>query len=63
MKIIDLPSIGAVRFHKNTRATRIRLAVKPDQTVRVTVPWFCTISRARSFVVSQEKWIKAQLEK
>jgi predicted metal-dependent hydrolase len=62
-KIIDIPSVGPVTIVKSQRAKYIRITIKPDQTVRLTIPKGQSIDRARQFLHSKIQWIKKQQHK
>ena len=55
-----LPEIGYVEYVHHSRARRLRLVVRPDHTVRVTIPRTLSIRRARQFVLAQKSWIHSQ---
>jgi len=63
MKVVEVPDIGTVRFYRHSKAKSIRLRVKTDKSVRVTLPRFCTFGYARSFVREQQAWIESQRAK
>lgn len=60
---IEIPSIGAVTIVKSQRAKHIRITVKADQTIRLTVPKGESTDRAKKFLHSKIQWIKKQQHK
>ena len=57
MKVLDIPEIGPVEFHKNARAKHFRITIKAGGVVRVTVPRLGTYARAVKFVGEKQDWI------
>lgn len=55
--IVEIPSVGPVTIVKSKRAKRLRITVKPDQTVRLTVPKSESFDRATQFLHSKIPWI------
>ncbi len=59
-QIYHLEPIGAVQLLKNPRSRRIRLRVKPDGQVQVSMPAQASEQRALEFVKSKVDWILKQ---
>jgi predicted metal-dependent hydrolase len=57
-KIVDIPSVGPVTIVKSQRAKYIRITIKPDQSVRLTVPKSKSIDKSMQFLHSKIPWIK-----
>jgi predicted metal-dependent hydrolase len=57
-KIVDIPSVGPVTIVKSQRAKHIRITIKADQTVRLTIPKGQSVDRAKQFLHSKIPWIK-----
>lgn len=55
-----LDPIGKVQLLKNTRSRRIRLRVKPDGNVQVSMPTLASEQKALDFVKSKVDWILKQ---
>ena len=55
--IVEIPSVGAVTIVKSQRAKHIRITIKPDQTVRLTIPRGQCVDRAKQFLHSKIPWI------
>ncbi len=55
--IIEIPSVGVVTIVKSQRAKHIRITIKPDQTVRLTIPRGQSIDRAKQFLHLKIPWI------
>ena len=55
--IVEIPSVGPVTIVKSQRAKHIRITVKPDRTVRLTIPKGESVDRAEQFLHSKIPWI------
>jgi len=55
--IVEIPSLGPVTIVKSQRAKHIRVTIKPDQTVRLTIPRGESFDRAMQFLHSKIPWI------
>ena len=55
--IVEIPSVGPVTIVKSKRAKHLRITVKPDQTVRLTMPRGESVDRAKQFLHSKIPWI------
>ena len=55
--IVEIPSVGPVAIVKSKRAKHLRITVKPDQTVRLTIPKGQSVNRATQFLHSKIPWI------
>ena len=55
--IVEIPSVGPVTIVKSQRAKHLRLTVKPDLTVRLTMPRGESVDRAIQFLHSKIPWI------
>lgn len=62
-KIVDIPSVGPVTIVKSQRAKHIRITIKPDQSIRLTVPKSKSIDKAMQFLHSKIPWITKHLQK
>jgi predicted metal-dependent hydrolase len=62
-KIVDIPSVGPVTIVKSQRAKYIRITIKPDQSVRLTVPKSKSIDKSMQFLHSKIPWIKKHLKR
>lgn len=62
-KTVILEKVGAVTISRNKMATRIKITVKPDGKIRVTVPWLATLQSGEKFLVEKQQWIENTLEK
>lgn len=62
-KIYHFQDIGNIAFVKNSRAKSLRITVKPNREVKVTIPRNVTLSNAFRFVEEKTDWIKKSLEK
>jgi len=55
--IVEIPSVGPVTIVKSQRAKHLRITVKPDQTVILTIPRGESVDRATRFLHSKIPWI------
>jgi predicted metal-dependent hydrolase len=55
--IVEIPSVGLVTIVKSQRAKYIRITIKPDRTVRLTIPKGESVDRAKQFLHSKIPWI------
>jgi len=62
-KVVQIKQIGPVTFFKNRRSKNIKISVKPDQSVRVSFPFYVSSSEASQFVVKNIGWITNQQQK
>lgn len=60
---MNVASIGPVIFNKSRRARYLRITIKNDETVTVTIPRNGTIEEAKRFLQSKMLWIQKQLKK
>lgn len=62
-KILEIKDIGIVHLHKNKNAKNLRIILKPNKPVRVTVPFNMSFKDAEKFFYSKKTWLKENLEK
>lgn len=62
-QVYNFKTIGDIAFVKNNRAKSLRITVKANDKVKVTVPRFVSLSNAFQFVEEKQDWIKQSLEK
>jgi len=62
-KVVQFKQIGPVTFIKNRRSKNIKISVKPDQTVRVSFPFYASSSEVSLFVMKNISWITGQQQK
>lgn len=51
-----------ISYIKNNRSKNLKITLKPNGTVRVTLPRFCSQRRAEAFVEKKRDWISAHLQ-
>lgn len=61
--IVEIPAVGPVTIVKSSRAKHIRITIKPDQSVRLTVPGGESADKAMQFLHSKTPWIKKHLHR
>ncbi|PID30548.1 hypothetical protein CSA80_01245 [Candidatus Saccharibacteria bacterium] len=62
VKLLDVPGIGPVSFHKSRRSRHIRIGVRRG-AVHVSLPQWTPYAVAKAFASQQSSWIVAELEK
>ena len=62
-KQIFIDSLGPVTITKNRQATRLKITLKPDGTIRVTIPWMSTFRVGEKFLSENLHWIEQTKEK
>lgn len=60
---IEIPSIGPVTIVKSQRAKHIRITVRPDQSVTLTLPKGQSFDKAKQFLHSKIPWITKHLHR
>ncbi len=59
-KTIPDPELGKIKLTKYKGAKNIRIKVKEDSRVSVSLPYFVSYDEAFSFLLSKREWIKEQ---
>lgn len=59
----NYPDLGLVEFCPNSRSRRLRITIKPFQTVRVTIPQGFSLQEAEDFLLEKAAWLKKNLVK
>jgi len=62
-KVVHYKTIGQVTFLQNRRSKNIKISVKPDKTVLVSFPFYCTSKEVIQFLQKNEPWIQQQQRK
>src|SRR5210317_2155182 len=62
-KVVHYKTIGTVTFFKNRRSKNIKISVKPDKSVLVSFPFYCTSKEVIHFLEKNEAWIQQQQQK
>ncbi|NOR76212.1 MAG: DUF45 domain-containing protein [Draconibacterium sp.] len=62
-KVVQFKKIGIVTFSKNRRSKNIKISVKPDKSVLVSFPFYCSSKDVLAFVHNNEEWIWNQQRK
>lgn len=60
--IVDYPSVGRVRYVRNSRARNILIRINQQGEVRVTVPGYVSLKKAEVFFLSKKPWVKSKIE-
>ncbi len=59
----EVPDVGPVVLAISNRARYLRITIRPDRAVRLTIPRGVSLKRARQFLNSRIPWIKKHLRK
>jgi len=62
-KQVNIAQIGIVTITKNRQAIRFKIAVRPDGTARVTIPWTASFQSGEKFLNEHLVWIFQTKEK
>lgn len=62
-KLINIGEIGDVTINKNRQATRFKITIRPDGTVRVTIPWISSFRSGEIFLTEHLQWIAQTKDK
>jgi len=62
-KQINIDPAGSVTITKNRQATRLKIAIRPDGTVRVTIPWTASFQSGEKFLCEHLQWVTQTKEK
>jgi len=62
-KVVQFEKIGKVTFSRNRRSKSVKISVKPDKSVLVSFPFYCTSREVAAFVDKNEAWILQQQKK
>lgn len=60
---VFIENIGEVTINKNRQATRFRITIRPDGTIRVTIPWNASFQSGAKFLAEHLQWISQTKEK
>jgi predicted metal-dependent hydrolase len=61
--LLHIPSLGPILFTTSPRAKHLSITIKPDQTIKVTVPKRVSLPTAQKFLQSKIPWAKKNLNK
>ncbi len=59
----EIEGIGKVTFRASHKARHIRISLKPNSGIRVTVPRGASLREARTFLLSKKTWVQEHLKK
>ncbi len=59
----EVPDVGPVVLAISKRAKYLRITVRPDRAVRLTIPRGVSVKRARQFLNSRIPWIKKHVRR
>lgn len=62
-KVVQIKQIGTVILSRNKRSKNIKISVKPDKSVLVSYPFYCTSKEIMAFVHKNGEWIMLQQQK
>jgi len=58
---VDISNVGPVVMWESKRAKRLCITIRPDQTIRLTVPRGVSVRKAKQFLHSRIPWITKHL--
>lgn len=62
-RTIRIDGLGPVLFNTSPRAKRLSITIKPDHTIKVTIPKGLSLTTAKKFLQSKIPWAKKALKK
>ncbi len=62
-KVVQFEKIRGVTFFRNRRSKSVKISVKPDKSVLVSYPFYCSSREVAAFIDNNESWILAQQKK
>ena len=62
-KQVNIGEIGEVTITRNHQATRFKISIRPDGTVRITIPWVSSFRSGEQFLSEHLQWIIQTKEK
>ena len=62
-KTIRIRTLGPVYFTDSLRAKRLSITIKPDQTIRVSIPKGVSLAKAKTFLRCKIPWVKKHLNR
>lgn len=60
VKRLDIANVGQVSFYKRRGARSIKLSIKPDGDIRVSLPLWVPYATAVDFVLKHQGWIESK---
>jgi predicted metal-dependent hydrolase len=60
---IIISDLGSVAFAQSPRARYLRITIKADKTIKVTIPRNGSLNEAKRFLRSKTAWVQRQLQK
>ncbi len=60
VKTFELEGIGTVSIHKSRRSKHLRLSVRSDGSIRVSIPLWVTYQAGIEFAKSRQRWLQEQ---
>lgn len=61
--VLYVKTIGDIAFVKNNKAKSLRITVKPNDIIKVTIPRYVSFTNALKFVEEKSDWIRKSLIK
>jgi len=60
---VNIDNLGSVAFAQSPRARCLRITIKADKTVTVTIPRNGSLNEAKQFLRSKTAWVQRQLQR
>lgn len=61
--VIQIPQLGPVIFNQSFKARHLRITVKTDKTIKVTIPKNGNLNQAKAYLFSKTSWVKKHLHR
>ncbi len=62
-KVVNIDPVGEITISKNRRSRKLRMTVRPDKQVVVTIPFYSSFRDAETFARNNTEWIIKQQKK
>lgn len=63
IKRVFIENIGEVTINRNSKASRFKITIRPDGTIRATIPWIASFRSGENFLSENLQWITQTKEK
>ncbi len=60
---IEIPQLGSVQFSQSLRARRLRITIRNDKSIRITIPRRGSLKEAKEFLLLKSSWVQKQLRR
>lgn len=63
IKRVYIENIGEVTISRKSQAIRFKISIRPDGTIRATIPWIASFRSGEKFISEHLQWITQTKEK